>query len=181
MQEITQALVREWLDYDPITGTLTWKARGREWFKTEHHWQSWNTQHAGRVAGTLNSNGYRRLNIAGRLLYAHRVIWLWMTGSWPKALIDHDNRKRDDNRWDNLREVTHQENAKNQSLRSNNRSGVPGVYWDKMRCMWVANIRANGEKTMYLGSFITKDAAESRRKDAEKSFGFSPQFGREAA
>jgi len=36
-----------------------------------------------------------------------------MTGQWPKEYIDHKNRKRDDNRWCNLREATHSQNYVN--------------------------------------------------------------------
>lgn len=36
-----------------------------------------------------------------------------MTGAWPEKLVDHKNRIRDDDRWDNLRQLTPALNALN--------------------------------------------------------------------
>jgi hypothetical protein len=36
-----------------------------------------------------------------------------MTGEWPKDQIDHINRIKDDDRWENLREATQSQNSFN--------------------------------------------------------------------
>jgi HNH endonuclease len=94
---ITRDSARGLLYYFSDTGGLVWKTGRRK----------------GKVAGHVNSRGYRVVWCGGRLLRAHRVIWLWMTGEWPEFDVDHQNRVRDDNRWSNLREATRSENMGN--------------------------------------------------------------------
>jgi hypothetical protein len=53
--------------------------------------------------GRINTNGYRVINIEGREYYAHDLVYVYMTGEWPKVAIEHFNGNRDDNRWENLR------------------------------------------------------------------------------
>lgn len=59
----------------------------------------------------------------------------------------------------------------NRSMRSDNTSGVTGVYWCKSRNKWNAEIRINSKK-INLGYFINKEDAIKARKRAEiKYFG----------
>jgi hypothetical protein len=39
---------------------------------------------------------------------AHRVAWFYITRRWPADQIDHANHNKADNRFINLREVSHQ-------------------------------------------------------------------------
>ena len=89
---------------------------------------------------------------------------------------DHKNRNPMDNRKDNLRECTQQENCRNSSLRSDNSSGIIGVAFDSNRNKWRARIKT-GEIDKHLGYFINKDDAIKSRLEAEvKYFGeFAPQ------
>ena len=73
---------------------------------------------------SLNNGGYLEGKILGKYYKAHRVIWLWMTGEWPKEQVDHINHDRTDNRWCNLREASRLENYRNQSQYKNNKSGL---------------------------------------------------------
>ena len=89
------------LHYDPLTGVFRWRvARG--------------SRAAGDVAGGISGAGYRQIGIDGRYYQASRLAWLYTTGEWPDGEIDHKNGVHDDNRWDNLRDVTHTENNQNQ-------------------------------------------------------------------
>ena len=84
---------RELLAYDPETGIVRWiKDRG-------------GCAKKGRLAGSEDRDGYIVVGIYERQYKMHRVIWLMMTGQWPKGEIDHKNRIRWDNRWRNLRDV----------------------------------------------------------------------------
>ena len=81
-------------------------------------------------------------------------------------VIDHKNRNPLDNRLDNLRPCTAKENAINKSKQSNNTSGVTGVFWDKQKNRWRAQITLNG-KTIRLGSFKELEEATKARRRAE--------------
>ena len=156
----TAAYVRQALDYNPGTGIFTWLVRPLEHFPDARAWRIWNTRYAGRETG-CNSHGYRVLVIENRHYPAHRVAWLWMTGSWPKEQIDHKNGVRSDNRFSNLREATSAENHQNRSIISNNTSGILGVSWNTRECMWAAQIHVEG-KVKFLGYYSEREDAKAR-------------------
>jgi len=104
---------------------------------------------------------------------AHRLAWFYMEGEWPTGHINHI---RDDNRWVNLREVSNQENHKNQSISINNKSGVIGVCWNKKARKWHAQIKVN-YKAISLGCFSDIHNAIKARKDAEIKYGFHKNHG----
>lgn len=85
--------------------------------------------------------------------------------------VDHVNGDTLDNRKCNLRIVTNQQNSMNCSKPLNNTSGYKGVYFDKSRKKWVANIKVN-RKTIFLGRFDNiEDAYKARLEAEEKYFG----------
>ena len=100
-----------------------------------------------------------------------------MTGSWPEGYIDHFNGVKDDNRWANIKDVSHLENCKNMKRLDRNTSGVTGVSWDKSCSKWVSVISDNN-KRIYLGSFSDKGEAVKARKLAEKLYNYNPNHGR---
>lgn len=63
--------------------------------------------------GSIDKDGYLILKIKGKQYKAHRIVFLLFNGRMPKDEIDHINRNRTDNRIENLRESTRQENIKN--------------------------------------------------------------------
>ena len=92
-------------------------------------------------------------------------------------MCDHINRNPLDNRKENLRPVTPTQNAQNNSLRYNSRSGIIGVNWHKRDEVWESHIGVNN-KVLYLGRFNDKNDAILARLNAEiKYFGveFAPQ------
>lgn len=122
---------------------------------------------AGTEAGTV-SNGYLQVQLDMVFYKAHRVIWLMQTGKWPEHCIDHRDGNRLNNRWENLREATWQQNALNRSHNSNNKSGVKGVYpRSGGRTKWYATIDYSGKRT-FLGSFEDKSDAIKARIEAEQ-------------
>ena len=148
--ELNADFVRHWLDYEPETGVLTWRQRPAA------HVAS------GSRAGYIKTNGYRGIKICGRLLFAHRIAWLHFYGDWPASQIDHINRRRDDNRISNLREVTSRENHAN---RSNNATGVPGVRWSKAHRKYQARIWVK-TRDIHLGYFDDLQLAADVRQKA---------------
>jgi len=84
--------------------------------------------------------------------------------------VDHINGHPLDNRKQNLRLASHQENLCNRtSLASNNTSGVTGVYWRSDRNKWAAKIVVNG-KDIHLGLFASFEESVAVRKQAEKDY-----------
>jgi hypothetical protein len=92
----------------------------------------------------------------------------------PPQNLDHENRKRNDNRKFNLRFTTFSQNASNITRRKDNTSGVTGVTFHQNK--WQARIQVN-EKRISLGCYDNKDDAIKARLLGEiKYFGeFAPQ------
>ncbi|WP_159585941.1 HNH endonuclease [Chelativorans xinjiangense] len=179
MAKPTQARAREYFNYDPETGVLTFKERPREEFSPPRY--SDHLKRIGKPAGCPNQDGYIKVLIDGTYHSAHRVIWLMIHGEWaeyPQYEIDHINGNRDDNRLSNLRKVTKSGNQRNSSRRINNTSGVHGVNWKPQYNSkpgdgrWVARIW-NGPRHVYLGSFKTLHEAQIARKAAERVLGYT--------
>lgn len=109
-------------------------------------------------------DGYIVSTSAGKALFLHHFI----IGN--SEIVDHINRDRSDNRKENLRNVTFQQNILNSSLRSDNTSGIKGVQYDKRRASpWYCTIHVNG-KTTYGGYFKTKEEAATKRKELEDKY-----------
>ena len=74
-----------------------------------------------------------------------------------------------DNRKENLRITTHQQNMMNRGTNKRTKSGVTGVYYLPKYNRWSAGITVN-KITHYLGTFKTKEDAIKARKAAEKEY-----------
>jgi hypothetical protein len=144
MATITPELAREWFDYDPVTGWLTWKRAPRAKAKLGSR--------AGGVSGV-----YRALRVRGTYTREHIVVWSWMTGASPKEDIDHRNRNKLDNRWENLREATSAQNAANTKPRG--KLKAKGVVLTG-NGTYAAYIKIKG-KSHNLGTFETLWAASA--------------------
>lgn len=140
---ITQSRLRELVCYDPLTGLFTW-AKSRVGCRK------------GDECGRLNRLGYVEICVDYKLMGAHRLAFVYMTGECP-AEIDHINRVKSDNKWSNLRACTKTQNMGN-FFSSLNTSGAKGVVWDSDRKKWRAQIRIKGKK-VNLGRFDDKDYA----------------------
>ena len=146
---LTRDRLKELLDYDPETGEFVWRINV-------------SNVKAGSVAGSFNSYGYIRIMVDGEKYLAHRLAWLYMRGYDPENQIDHLNGIRNDNRIENLREVSQSCNLQNTKVQSNNTSGFPGVCWHKQNRKWKAQIQIQGKKH-HLGYHDTAlDAALAR-------------------
>lgn len=148
---LTAKQLRAALVYEPDTGLFIWRAR-----KKGARFNTW----AGRRAGASRDGGYVVIRIDYRLYRAHRLAWLYMRGRWPRTEIDHINGDPSDNRWANLRLATSSQQKINATRRKDNTSGYRGIWWEKRRSHWIAEIIAGGQKH-YLGSFATAKAAHA--------------------
>jgi len=186
MPELTQDRLKELLQYNPDTGVFTWKRRDVKWFTDGHframtNCKKWNTKNAGEKAGFCCSTwGYILISVLKKKYRAHHLVFLYQNGNLPKGQVDHINHDRSDNRWVNLREVTHRENSLNQTCRATNKSGFTGVSFNKKREKWYSSIMVSG-KTINLGQFTSKDDAILARQNANKEYGFHNNHGRSIA
>lgn len=107
-----------------------------------------------------------------RFVRFHRIVM----NAKENEIIDHINHKRTDNRKCNLRVCKHTENDYNRSLYATNTSGVSGVYYDKKRKKWIANITYN-HRRIFIGRFLHKEEAVKARlaKEVELFKDFAPQ------
>lgn len=155
--------LKELLDYDPLTGIFKRK-------------KSKFSNLIGKPAGTLNSIGYMVLVLGGRKGHSyllHRLAWFYVTGEWPKNQIDHVNRIRSDNRFENLRECSGSENSWNKGAQSNSKTGVRGISWVKARKKWVVKLN-KGREVVYVDFFEdfkqAKEAWEIKSKEIYGEF-----------
>lgn len=179
----SQEAIRQLLSYDHESGKLFWKERGPENFmagkrSASHACKLWNSRYSGKEAMTaVGGDGYLKGTIWGKYFLAHRVIWKIVMGIDPDE-IDHINGNKRDNRWENLRDVDRNENAKNIATPLTNTSGNIGIH--KRGPSWFVGIRGNG-KQLHVGSYPTLEEAKNARKAAEVAYGFHPNHGREAS
>lgn len=145
--------VRELFRYDPETGDVYWRV-----------YRSSKTPR-----GAIRSDrgrGYYSVRIMQKQYALHRIIWLWMTGEWPKNHVDHINGNPSDNRWCNLREATPSQNQRNHRISSRNTSGFKGVH-RTANGKWRAMIRHGGKK-VHIGIYDKPDEAYAAYCEAAK-------------
>jgi hypothetical protein len=113
------------------------------------------------------SVGYAATKYSNKILYLHRLILKAKKGQE----VDHINRNKLDNRRSNLRFVSRSLNIINAGLRITNKSGFKGVWWNKDKKKWTAEIWRNYKKK-HLGHFLDKEeAALAYNKAAKVYFG----------
>ena len=125
---------------------------------------------AGEKVGWV-SQGYLVTTIRKKKHRVHRIVWEMHRGPIPSGMeIDHINRNRRDNRIENMRLANRHEQNLNLSPRQSG-SGVTGVVFNKKDKRWQAQIGFK-KKHIYLGQFLTQEAAISARRKAESQLGF---------
>lgn len=167
---LTQQLAKELVDYCPQSGRFTWRARNRGEWNGGRSVNRWNSRFAGKEAGCSTSNGYRVISIRDSKILAHRLAFIWMTGSCPEY-VDHRDGNPANNSWGNLRSATYPQNCANQCSAKGSSSQYLGVCWDKQTQKWIAHITKN-YKQKCLGRFKTEqEAAEAYDKAAREIHG----------
>jgi hypothetical protein len=118
-----------------------------------------NNQH--KHVGSENSCGYVQFEHQGRTYMLHRIIWEMHYGAISKdTQIDHIDRNPYNNRIENLRICTQNQNQINARIPKNNTSGFKGVL-KTPNGKFQARLGYNGVK-LYLGLFDTAEAANEK-------------------
>lgn len=161
IDELTQDYVRELFEYRG--GNLYWRVAKARCIKV------------GDIAGTIDINGYRKIQINGKQCYGHRIIFLYHNGYLPEFL-DHIDGDPTNNNISNLRPATTSQNYMNQKKTKlingkQTSSRYKGVYWNKPAGKWHAHIKID-RKMKHLGSFTSEiEAASAYDVAATKYFG----------
>lgn len=130
-------ILREIINYDKVSGLFTWIKAGPR-------------RKVGAVTGHKTKDGYVVIGFCGKVVKAHRLAWLYMTGEWPKS-IDHIDGNGYNNSWENLRLCEQSQNVQNlRKSRSDNKVGLLGVSMRQGK--YIAQIRHSG-KSIHIGCF----------------------------
>jgi hypothetical protein len=168
-----EELARE-LCYDPETGILLRISRRRG------RYSKFFPVTPPRPVGCVDGWGYLRCDLYGMSnVPISRVIWRLHTGDDPgQHQIDHINRDKRDNRWQNLRLSENHENQWNIGQQRGKRgrqkiSSHKGVSYVRDRygdvAYIIARISVNGER-IYLGVFPTEEEAHAAYCRAAEHF-----------
>lgn len=155
------------LSYDPLSGELTWLTKGNS-----------RKIVPGSRAGSVSPHGHRVVRLDGFLYPEHVLIWFIHTGCWPKFTIDHNDHDEQNNRWNNLSDVPHAVNNRNQSKRSDNASGHSGVWINKQnpKKKYMSEVKYEG-KRVHLKSHYSLQEAIDTVEAVRKLYGFHPNHG----
>lgn len=143
------ALLREWLAYNPDTGVFT-------------HIAARPKVRVGDVAGTLHARGYVIIRHRDRTIKAHRLAWYFVYGEWPPTLIDHVNGIKSDNRICNLRLATKSQNGVNRAYHP-----MKGIRYHRRTAgdRWVVRFKKD-RKYVHVGTFYSLSDAQAAYKAA---------------
>ena len=143
----TQERLKELFNYDPETGVFVRISTGQ----------------------SSIIKLYPHIYVDGVMYGAHRLAWMYVYGKDPgKSLVDHIDGNAGNNRIENLRLASSQENSRNRKVGK-------GFYFDKSKQRWQAQIFIDAKKKS-LGHFDCPLLARLAYEDARKKyFGeFSP-------
>jgi hypothetical protein len=135
--------------YDPGSGAIERKFAPR----IKHH----------QKLGWIDDKGYLRFRHEGKLHFGHRVAWLLVHGAIPEGKsVDHVDGDPQNNRLDNLRLASHQENIRNSRAKTKAAHGFKGLMYCKKTGRYRFKIR-HGGKQITGGNF-------SRPEDAARAY-----------
>jgi hypothetical protein len=106
----------------------------------------------------------------GGVTTMHRLVLGLIREKRKLEIVDHINRDGLDNRKENLRKVTKQQNEMNSDIRKNNKTGYKGVSFRKDTRKYRSYIAIDG-KQINLGCYnLPEDAAIAHDKEVLKLF-----------
>ena len=146
---ISASRLREELEYIPATGEVKW-IKGKP----------------GRIKdkpiGAVSSSGYLVVRMDYKLYLLHRIIYQMHFGDLNDEFqVDHIDGNPMNNRIENLRKATPQQNAQNSKVQSDKKySDLKGVTWHAHKSKWMARVHACGHSRL-VGYFNTDKEAHA--------------------
>jgi hypothetical protein len=127
---------------------------------------------ATKKVGNKRKDGYLQITVNGVKYLTHRLAFLYITGRFPLEEIDHKDRCKTNNKWNNLRECTKSLNRANMPCTKRNKLTIRGVYKLGGRSKrYQAQIKKDG-KTYRLGNYLTiEEAKEAFLKAYKEMYG----------
>jgi len=120
----------------------------------------------GSVITCKHTDGYIycvvRLDKKPYALLAHRLAWYLHYGELPNNQLDHIDGDKSNNKIDNLRDVTNQQNHFNETR-------AKGYIWEKRYQKFKAYIKLNG-KLIHLGRFDAEQEARAAYLEAKLKY-----------
>ena len=165
-EDLTPEIVDTVLKYDPITGHFTWCSK--------HH--SKRVVVGSRAGSVHKASGYREIALFGRTYKEHILAWFVYYRCWPEGEVDHVDHIRDHNGIANLEQKSHAANARNKARLRNTVSGMQGIWFNKKRDRWVAEITMDGKKVYQKSFRYQSEALEARRLELIR-LGFHENHG----
>ena len=157
----------------------------REMFFAISEYENYEISNFGRVRNVrtarilknqIDTNGYYKVNLyKNSKKRTHRIHQLvanaFLENPNELKCIDHRDRNKLNNYYENLRWCSYQQNSMNATKASNRSSGFKGVSFHKQANKWTAQIMTKG-KLKYLGLFESeKEAAKMYNEKAIELFG----------
>jgi hypothetical protein len=150
-EELTYDYFDELLNYDKESGKLYWKSKSSPYSRII----------VGEEAGCIRhykTNSYRIVVLKNTPYFVHRIIWLLVHKKWPDDQIDHIDGNSLNNKIQNLKSASNQENCRNQRKRLNNTTGHPNIYWHTGKKKYSVSLRFNG-KLNHIKDYQTLEEA----------------------
>jgi hypothetical protein len=155
---MNKELLDELFTYNLDTGIVNWKSSRSNRIKV------------GDIVGYKTPYGYLQVRLEGKLWMLHRLIWMIQTGKMPCGEIDHKDGQRDNNSWDNLRDVSKYTNMQNRKRADKDSlTGVLGVCFDKQSGKFRAQLIMNKVKILNK-LFNTAEEASNAYKEAKENY-----------
>lgn len=152
--------------YEAESGRLFWRPPPERYANGRKRHQTILTP---KVAGSYNhKRNFINIQVGGKNYKAHHIVWLLHYGEMPPKMIDHINGNGEDNRIENLRLADPHENCQNLSLRRDNALGLTGVWFDKRRGVYCAELSICGKRKRQYG-FKTKEEAYAAYLDMKRN------------
>lgn len=139
----SQEYLREKFDYSVITGKLYRKKKDGSLKPVKF----------------TKNEGYCRLNVDGKTLFAHRLIWVWVEGRIPdpNLTIEHVDGVGYNNAWKNLELRSQSHNQKHGGTNPNIERIAKSVYFSESTGRY--HVRVFYRKSKRFGSFLDKESA----------------------